>query len=138
MYFSEMRVLLIAACCFFAVAGDAQTPPPNPLNMALAVLAGDADAGAVKREVFEETAAQGLKALATTPSSADHFFVTRSTFPVAGAARLREMLLSLHLTTDGKLVLANLQNSLTALLSVAESDCANLRSILRDLKLEED
>ena len=44
-------------------------------NVALAVLSGDFDAGAVKEEVYEKYASKGLKVLATTPPLSEHLFV---------------------------------------------------------------
>jgi phosphonate transport system substrate-binding protein len=100
-------------------------------NVALAVLAGDFDAGAVKKEVFNEFAPRGLRALATTPPTPDHLFVTRADFPPADVTRARETLLSLRSQPDGAAMLDRLHKGLTALIPAAESDYARLRASIR-------
>lgn len=65
-------------------------------NVALAVLAGDYDAGAVKSEVFEAFAPKGLRALSTMPTIADHVFVTNAKLPVDLVNTLRRAFLKLN------------------------------------------
>ena len=50
-------------------------------DIALAVLSGDFDAGAVKPAVFKNYHTYGLRLLAKTPKISEHLFVTRSNLP---------------------------------------------------------
>ena len=70
-------------------------------DVAMAVLAGDFDAGAMKKEVFDELAPRGLRALATTPGVPDHLFVTRADMPASDVKRLRAAMLRLKDQPDG-------------------------------------
>lgn len=102
-------------------------------NVALAVLAGDYDAGALKREVYDEYAAKGLRILAEVPPTPDHLFVTRADFPAADVATLRAALLALDGTAEGRRVLAELHPGLTRLIPAAESDYQALRDLIRSV-----
>jgi len=103
-------------------------------NVALAVLAGDFDAGAMKQEVFDAYAGKGLRALAISPGVPDHLFVTRSNLPQADIERLRKALFSLHDNEQGRQVLAGLHKGLTRLIPVHDADYAGLRATLRKLE----
>ncbi len=100
-------------------------------NVALAVLAGDYDAGALTREVYDEYAAKGLRILAAGPPTPDHLFVTRADLPAADVATLRAALLALDGTAEGRQVLAGLHPGLTRLIPAAESDYYALRDLIR-------
>jgi phosphonate transport system substrate-binding protein len=106
-------------------------------NVALAVLAGDFDAGALKREVYEAYAAMGLRVLAEVPPTADHLFVTRADFPPAAVAKLRAALLALDQTADGARILEALHPGLTRLLPVRESDYQAVREMIRAVGAEQ-
>lgn len=99
-------------------------------NVAIGVLTGDFDAGAVKKEVFDEFAAKGLRALAVTPGVPDHLFVTRANMPAADVERLRAALLRLKDQPDGPAILGKMHKGLTALIPAADSDYAELRRML--------
>src|SRR5258705_5163827 len=64
-------------------------------NVALAVLSGDYDAGAVRKEVYDEGQARGLRGLLKLPEGSEHLFVARSDLPAAQVTRLRLGLLGL-------------------------------------------
>ncbi len=100
-------------------------------NVALAVLSGDYDAGAVKQEVFDEFAPRGLRAIARTPPTPDHLFVTRADFPAEGVERLRAALLALKSRPGGPAILEGLHKGLTALVPVREADYAGLQAFVR-------
>lgn len=100
-------------------------------NVALAVLAGDYDAGAMKREVYDEFAPRGLRALAVSPPSPDHLFVTRADLPAADVARLRQALLRLGETPAGRDLLKRLHPGLTALIPAQDGDYDALRVMVR-------
>jgi len=100
-------------------------------NVALAILAGDYDAGALQREVYDQYAAKGLRVLAELPSTPDHLFVTRADFPAAALTTLRVALLALDRTPEGARILAELHPGLTRLISASESDYRALRDMVR-------
>ncbi len=100
-------------------------------NVALAVLAGDVDAGAVREEVFVEYAARGLRALAHEPPVADHLFVASSTLPARDVDTVRRTLLALPQSPAGKAVMTALDPAMTALVPVRDSDYDNLRALMQ-------
>jgi len=102
-------------------------------NVALAVLAGDADAGAMKREVFDEYAGKGLRALAVTPGVPDHVFVARSTLPSGQVEGLRRALQGLHRTESGRRLLEGLHKGLTRLVPATADDYRGLEDMLHGL-----
>lgn len=106
-------------------------------NVALAVLAGDFDAGAVKREVFDEFEGKGLRLLALTPPTPDHLFLARSTLPLQQIQRLREALLGLKDRPGGKAIMTGLHKQLTGLIPASESDYQQLRAIVLDVERDE-
>jgi len=97
-------------------------------NVALAVLVGAADAGAVKAEIFERYRSRGLRSLARTPCISEHLFVTRSDLDAALVARLRGLLLDLDRKTVER-VLAPIKKRASALVPAHDSDYDNLREI---------
>lgn len=103
-------------------------------NVVLAVLAGDFDAGAVKYEVYQEYAGQGLRRLATSPPVSEHVFVTRANLPAADIARLRRALLTLRDQPDGHAIMQSIHKGMTALVPVTDADYDNLRVILRTVQ----
>lgn len=100
-------------------------------NVALGVLAGDFDAGAMKREVYDEFVPRGLRALAVSPPSPDHLFVTRADLSGSDVARLRQALLRLGETPAGRDLLKRLHPGLTALIPAQDSDYDTLRVMVR-------
>lgn len=107
-------------------------------NVALAVLSGDYDAGAVKQEIFDEFAPKGLRVLAQTPGTPDHLFVTRADFPPLDVARLRDALVRLKDLPQGPAILSSLHQGLTALIPVSISDYDPLRKIVAAVEAAND
>ena len=99
-------------------------------NVALGVLIGDFDAGAVKEEVFFEFKERGLKDLAWTPKISEHVFVTRSNLPSEIVNSLKSAMLAL----SDKSILSSIKSSVTALVPADDSDYNNLRSIILSLE----
>ena len=95
-------------------------------NVALGILAGDFDAGAMKKEVFDQFESRGLRALAITPGVPDHLFVARSNLPPEDISRLRDALLGLK----DAAILQGMHKGLTALVPAGEVDYQQLRSML--------
>jgi len=102
-------------------------------NVVLAVLSGDFDAGAVKDEVFDQYAKQGLRALAATPYYSDHVFVTRRTLAPGTIQALRSAMLKLKDTSGGREILEAIKPHTTALVPAADADYDNLRQVLKAL-----
>jgi phosphonate transport system substrate-binding protein len=105
-------------------------------NVAIAVLAGDFDAGAVKREVFLEFEPRGLRVLAQTPATPDHLFVTSATMPVSTIDKLRKALLQLSKQPNGKKILTAMHKELTNLIPAKESDYEQLRTIVHKIEAD--
>ena len=103
-------------------------------NVALAVLTGDFDAGAVKEETYQEYAGKGLRALATTPPISEHLFVTRANLAGEEIETARRALLRLKDAPNGMAILDGLHKGMTALVPVADGDYDNLRAIERTLE----
>ena len=99
-------------------------------NVALGVLAGDYDAGAVKTEVFEELESRGLRILATLPSVPEHLFITRSDLPPAQVQVLRQALLELKNKPDGPAIMQAIHKDMTEMSPATEGDYQNLRDML--------
>lgn len=102
-------------------------------NVAMGVLVGDFDAGAMKKEVFDEFEPKGLRALAVTPGVPDHLFLARATLPPAEVDRLRQALLRIKEQPFGPAMLARLHKDLTALIPVTDADYDALRPMVRSV-----
>lgn len=98
-------------------------------NVAVGVLAGDYDAGAMKQEIFDKFQSRGLQALALTPGVPDHLFVARKNLPVKDIERLRKSLLTLSFTQDGRTIMMGLHKKLTALVPAKDEEYEQLRGI---------
>ncbi|MEW8252521.1 MAG: phosphate/phosphite/phosphonate ABC transporter substrate-binding protein [Candidatus Thiodiazotropha sp.] len=104
-------------------------------NVALAVLAGDADAGAVKEAVFKKYQHRGLVAVATTPDISEHLFIAPTGIDHDRVELLRRYLL--HLKAENPetgQVLHPIKKRATALVSVEASDYKKLRDIFTALR----
>lgn len=104
------------------------------MNIVLAVLAGDFDAGAVKEDVFFAQQQRGLRPIATSPPIFDHLFVARKRLPAEKVEALRNALLNLANEPNGKEILQAMTPGVTALVPAADQDYDNLRVILNKLK----
>ena len=102
-------------------------------NVALGVLSGDYDAGAVKQEVFDELAPRGLRVLATMPTVSEHLFVARSNLPPPQIERLRQGLLDLKTHPQGKSIMQSIHKGMTSMTPVSDADYQSLRAIMRAL-----
>ncbi len=103
-------------------------------DVALAVLVGDFDAGAVEEEVFNKYKWQGLKALTTTPSIYEHLFVANPKLSPKTIKLLRKTLLSLKNSDEGKSILTGIKKNTTALIIVKDRNYDKLRGILSVLR----
>ena len=102
-------------------------------NVALAVLTGDADAGAVKEEVFLQYADRGLKSLQQTPAISEHVFIASSELESSKVRRVRELLLGINTPDQVERILKPLKGSATGLVSATEADYLPLRRLMEKL-----
>ncbi len=105
----------------------------NHVNVALSVLLGMFDAGAVKETIFEQYKARGLKALAWTPAVAGHVFVARPDLPQETIEELRSALFHLKDTPYGPIILRAVKPSVTGLVPAHDEDFDSLRRMLKIL-----
>lgn len=103
-------------------------------NVALSVLMGDFDAGAVKPAVFKKFENRGLHTVAMTPKISEHLFVTRKNLPKKQVNTLRSAMLKMNQTTTGQEALQAIKKSVTGLVKANSSDYENLRKIIIDSK----
>lgn len=104
-------------------------------NVAMGVLAGDFDAGAVKPAVFKKFEAQGLRIIANTPKISEHVFVARDNMTAKEIDILREAFLSMKNSEEGMNALHAIKKSITGLVSANDGDYKNLRKIILDLNM---
>lgn len=102
-------------------------------NVALGVVSGDYDAGAVKQEVFDELAPRGLRVLAAMPTVSEHLFVTRSDLPAPQVEKLRQGLLNIKTDPDGKTIMQSINKGMTNMVPVNDADYQSLRAMMRAL-----
>lgn len=100
-------------------------------NVALAVLAGNCDAGAVKDEVFREFEARGLRVLAEMPPVADHVFVASAKLPASLVNELRTAMLALNTQPGGRAIMDSIHPDMTALVAPKDGDYNSLRTLLK-------
>ncbi len=103
-------------------------------NIALSVLAGNFDAGAVKEEVYLKYRSEGLRAIAFTPEISDHVFVASSLLTKQTLQALRRALLGLKDHAEGRRILSTLRADVTGLAPVEDADYDNLREIISSLR----
>ena len=99
-------------------------------NVALGVLSGDFDAGAVKPEVFRKFEAKGLRTVALTPEISEHLFITRSNLPAKDIDKLRHAMLNIKSSDEGMTALTTIKKSITGLVKTSDDDYENLRKII--------
>ncbi|MGD8592948.1 MAG: phosphate/phosphite/phosphonate ABC transporter substrate-binding protein [Gammaproteobacteria bacterium] len=106
----------------------------NHTNVALGVLSGSFDAGAVKEAIFYKYESRGLKAIATTPALSEHLFVASDNLPESTFKLLRSALLEAHQSEQGLRAIRAIKSNITAFVPAQDSDYDNLRRILSTLK----
>ena len=105
----------------------------NHDNVALGVLTGNFDAGAVKIETYYKYKDRGLKVIATSPEINEHLFVASSELPEETMQVLRKALLELKDQESGKRIMSSIKKDMTAMVLVYDSSYDNLRLILKTL-----
>lgn len=105
----------------------------NHDNIALGILSGAFDAGAVKEEVFKLYEPRGLRSLARSPAITDHVFVARDRLPKETVKALRKAFLSLSESTEGRQIISGMRSDVIALVPADDRDYAPLRAIMNEL-----
>jgi phosphonate transport system substrate-binding protein len=105
----------------------------NQEDVAMSVLAGHFDAGAVREQIFEQYRGRGLRVLAWSPHLSEHLFAARASTAPGEVESLRAILYGVSRSPGGGEVLKSIQRSVTALIPAADSDYDSLRTILSDL-----
>jgi phosphonate transport system substrate-binding protein len=105
----------------------------NHENVALGVLMGEFDAGAVKEETYYKYQNKGLKLLTWTPWISEHVFVAGKHIATSEIEAMRNALLALKDSPKTPTILHPIKQSLTGLVPVQDSDYANLRNYLNRL-----
>lgn len=105
----------------------------NQEDVALSVLAGFYDAGAVRQQVYETYESRGLRVLAWTDPLPEHLFTASSKLDEKTRQALTQALLSLAKTPGGADVLKGFQRSATGFLPGFDVDYQPFREILADI-----
>ena len=103
----------------------------NHRNVALSVLIGESDAGAVKEEVYLKFKERGLYKTAISPPISEHVFITRQGLPKKTILELKKVLFNMANNNKGKTALTRIKSTITRLVPVKDSDYDNLRKILK-------
>jgi phosphonate transport system substrate-binding protein len=106
-------------------------------NIALAVLAGDYDAGAVKSETFDLYQSRGLRVLATTPDMPEHLFAASTKLPETLVQRLRQLLLALDKTPSGPAIMNSINPGMTAMVPSSPETYQRLRTIVEKVEQQQ-
>ncbi len=109
----------------------------NHNNIALAVLAGDINAGAVKEKTYHKYEARGLKHIAITPEISEHPFVAGNKMDDETYKEIKQAMLAIKTPEDVQKLLKPIKKTLTGLSDVQDSDYDNLREIFRAVKADE-
>jgi len=106
----------------------------NHDNIALGILAGTFDAGAVKEEIFLHYAPRGLRSLARSGPITEHVFITREDLPKETVLALRKAFLQLSDSAEGKQIITSMRKDVIALVPSDDRDFDSLRVIMDELK----
>lgn len=104
------------------------------VNVALGVLAGEFDAGAVKEDVYFSYEPRGLRAIATSAPVSDHLFVASRKLSDVQVRRLRDIMLQMNKDPKGVAALQAMTRGVTALVPVQDSDYDSLRLVLKKMQ----
>ena len=104
-------------------------------NVALAVLAGDADAGAVKEAVYYKYKTRGLRVLKFTPDISEHLFVATAKLKKELIKDIQHVFLNMNVDNEfEKKILNSIKPGMDGFTRAKDSDYDNLRVILKTIK----
>ena len=101
----------------------------NQENVALGVLSGNFDAGAIREDMYNHYSQEGLRAVAISEPMPDHLFVARAGLSDDTVRKISKILFSLKDTEEGRQVLRSLQKNLTALVPGTDANYDPLRRV---------
>lgn len=101
-------------------------------NVAMAVLSGDFDAGAVKPAVFKKFESKGLRTLVLTPKISEHLFVARTDLPENEITVIRNAFLDMRNSDEGLAAMRAIKKNITGLVKVSDHHYDNLRVIINE------
>lgn len=101
-------------------------------NVAMAVLSGMVDAGAVKREIYTKYRGGELRSLQATPAVPEHVLVARGDLPAELIARLRELLLHAQENTQGLAAARAIHHEADGFAPAEDGDYAELRRLMSE------
>ena len=105
-------------------------------DVALAVLGGYFDAGALKDDIFAEYEKRGLRVLATSEPVPPHLFLARATLPAQLVERLRALLYEVNNCPDRQKILAAIRKTTTGFAPVAPQEYDGLEELMRSMDSE--
>jgi len=104
-------------------------------NVALAVLTGDADAGAVKEAVYYKYKDRGLRVLKFTPDISEHLFVATSKLKKELIKDIQHVFLNMNVNNElERKILNSIKPGMDGFTKTKDSDYDNLRVILKTIK----
>ena len=106
-------------------------------NVALGVLMGDFQAGAIREELFQLFRKRGLESLACSPPISGSLYVAGATMAPALAERIKSRLLAISQLGLAPALLKPIRNELTDLVPVQDMDYENLKAIFTALEKSE-
>ena len=104
----------------------------NHRNVALGVLLGEFDAGAVKEEIYFKFKDKGLRSLAISPSISEHVFVSTGKTFLQQHKKIQDLMYQLSNTDEGRNILKSIKKRVSGLVPVVDKDYDNLRNIMRN------
>jgi len=99
-------------------------------NVALGVLSGDYDAGAVKSAVFDKFKNDGLYSVKQTPEISEHVFIANANLDQKKISHIQSIMFDMKNSPDGLRALQAIKKTITGLVSASDSDYDNLRHII--------
>lgn len=105
----------------------------NQENVALGVLSGNFDAGALREDMYNHYSQEGLRAVAISEPIPDHLFVARAGLSDDTVRKISRIFFSLKDTAEGRQILSSLQKNLTALVPGTDANYDPLRKVFDTL-----
>ena len=99
-------------------------------NVAIAVLSGAYDGGAVKEAVYQKYKDKGLKSVSSTPLLSEHLFVASNKVPDEVFEMVKKIMLDLKNHAQGKDAMKSIKKTMTAMGEAEDKDYDNLRVIM--------
>jgi len=101
----------------------------NHANVALGILSGEYDAGAMNEMTFHKYEKRGLRALAVTEQFSEHLFAVSNKVSPKLADILENALFDLKNSAEGKRIMQSIKSTMTGMVPVRDSDYDNLREV---------